>query len=197
MYKRERGDIITINIHIIVALDHFYSRHVTHSINCLPIMKRNQSVSQDSASSSIEHLLPCVRCRAPNAELCFPCLSITGPVWRPQRGWNEVNRWQTNKRDVLNIIPGCRGGIRPRCVLGNRWWKRRLSGVTHGWLHALPMAHSWTRHPESPHLWPRDPLVPVCQECGVVCCFASLFISCRFSFHSGLCEFADPSLLTP
>lgn len=70
-------------------------------------------------------------------------------------------------------------------------------GVTHRWLCALLMARSWTRHPERPHLWPRDPLVPVCEECGVVCRFAPLFISCRFRFHSGLCEFAGPSLLAP
>lgn len=165
------------------------------------IKNKVRTVSQSSVHSPIVHLLlPHIRRMVRGPSMAFrACQSQVQRGGHSEAGMRLINDKQTRETAAGRPRHHTRLPWRNQAQMCSGWLlvEAQTLGVTRGWLHALLMARSWTRHPERPHLWPRDPLVPVCQECGVVCRFAPLFISCRFSFHSGLCEFADPSLLTP
>lgn len=75
-------------------------------------------------------------------------LSITSLMRRARWGWDEVNKWQTNKKEggPLFCHDTCLlGGIRPRCVMGNSWWMQwlwgsRWGGFRHSSLHTAVLA---------------------------------------------------------
>lgn len=147
--------LLLFDIIIIVTSDHFlltsYDTLYKSSIH-----NKGKSISQSSVHSSIVHLLPHI-----GAEHGFPCLSITGPAWRPQRGWNEVNKWQTNRSDggrpVLDIIPGCRGAesgpdvfwVTPGGSAGSRGHTRVAPRAPHGTQLDSPSREAWPLTP-----WP-------------------------------------------
>lgn len=82
--------------------------------------------------------------------------------------------------------------------MAKSWWKLQLSGVTHGWLHELLMAHSWT--PASRGPWTFDPVTlwyPFIRNAGWFVASLHFSFPAALVFTRGFCELADPSLLTP